>query len=274
MAITLDGTSGVTTPAESVTGEGVWSVGGSHIYKHSNGNVGIGTSLPNSTLNIVGPQTVFDGPVIGQVLVRSTAAFNATPRAGIAFSVKFNSAGNYTTGGSSIQGYKQTTADGEFANGLLFTTQAEGSAPAERMRIDSAGRVTMPYQPLATLHQTATRQGPFATYTKMTAFSPIINTGNHWDNVNQRFVCPVTGVYQVVMQGIKYPQQGPLHIDPAVNGSALGVYRVRAEEASGYNQFSVTNFLPLAAGDYIEFFHFGDAGIHADHGAFSIKLVG
>lgn len=105
----------------------------------SSGNLGIGTSSPNSILNVVGGQTTFDTNVFGQVLVRSTAAFNATPRAGVVFSVKYNSAGNYIAGGSSIQGYKQTAVDGEFANGLLFTTQAEGSAPAERARITSSG---------------------------------------------------------------------------------------------------------------------------------------
>ena len=44
MAVTIDGTNGITTPAESVTGTGVWSVGGSQIYKDASGNVGIGTS--------------------------------------------------------------------------------------------------------------------------------------------------------------------------------------------------------------------------------------
>jgi hypothetical protein len=107
----------------------------------SSGNVGIGTSSPNSVLNVVGAQTAFDTNVFGQVLVRSTAAYNATPRAGIVFSVKYNSAGNYIAGGSSIQGYKQTAADGEFANGLLFTTQAEGLASAERALIDSSGNL-------------------------------------------------------------------------------------------------------------------------------------
>ena len=52
MAIVLDGTNGVTTPAESVTGTGVWSVGGSQIYKDASGNVGIGTSSPSKGLQI------------------------------------------------------------------------------------------------------------------------------------------------------------------------------------------------------------------------------
>jgi hypothetical protein len=141
MAVIIDGSLGVTTPAESVTGTGVWSVGGSQIYKDALGNVGIGTSSPSTALFVSGPQTTIDTNVFATMVVRSTAAYNATPRAGIAFSIKYNSAGNYVSGGSSIQSYKQTAADGEFANGLLFTTQAEGSAPTERARIDSSGNL-------------------------------------------------------------------------------------------------------------------------------------
>jgi hypothetical protein len=55
MAVVLDGTLGVTTPAESVTGTGVWSVGGSQIYKDASGNVGIGTGSPAAKLHINSP---------------------------------------------------------------------------------------------------------------------------------------------------------------------------------------------------------------------------
>lgn len=51
MTIVLDGTNGITTPdvsttAESVTGTGVWSVGGTQLYKDSSGNLGIGSTSP------------------------------------------------------------------------------------------------------------------------------------------------------------------------------------------------------------------------------------
>ena len=167
MTVTINGTNGVTTPevvldnsaadgAQVVlksSGYSDWNLDNysgrlrayygatEYLTVNTSGNVGIGTSSPNAPLNVVGAQTTFDTNVFGQVLVRSTAAYNATPRAGIVFSVKYNSAGDYIAGGSSIQGYKQTANNGEFANGLLFTTQAEGSAPAERARIDSSGNL-------------------------------------------------------------------------------------------------------------------------------------
>lgn len=150
---------------------------------------------------------------------------------------------------------------------------ADESAAVVRMAINTAGHVTMPYQPLVSLHQTRTEGGPTANR-KMVWFNPFLNVGGHWDNSNQRFVCPVTGFYQVVMQGIKYPQSGALHVDLYINGVNNSVCRARAEEAAGYNQYSTSNVVSAAAGDVLEFYHFGDGGIHDSHGLFSIRLIG
>jgi hypothetical protein len=106
----------------------------------SSGNVGIGTSSVAGKVQIDGVNTVFDTNCTGQVLVRSTTAYNATPRAGIAFGVKYNAGGSLTQG-CSIQCFKENGTDGNFATGLLFSTQGNGVAPAERMRIDSSGNV-------------------------------------------------------------------------------------------------------------------------------------
>lgn len=52
MSVVIDGTLGVTTPAETVSGTGVWSVGGTQIYKDASGNVGIGTATPSGPLQV------------------------------------------------------------------------------------------------------------------------------------------------------------------------------------------------------------------------------
>jgi hypothetical protein len=105
-----------------------------------NGNVGIGTSSPACKVQIDGAQTTVDTNVYAQALIKNnTTAYNADPRAGIAFSVKYNSGGGYINAGASIQGYKQNSTNGDYGMGMLFTTQANNSAPAERMRIDSSG---------------------------------------------------------------------------------------------------------------------------------------
>jgi hypothetical protein len=68
MSIVLDGTLGLTTPAETVSGTGVWSVGSTQIYKDASGNVGIGTGSPNNysgykTLTINGTATTGGGEI-------------------------------------------------------------------------------------------------------------------------------------------------------------------------------------------------------------------
>jgi hypothetical protein len=100
--------------------------------------VGIGTSSVAGKVQIDGVNTVFDTNCTGQVLVRSTTAYNATPRAGIVFGVKYNAGGSLTQG-CSIQCFKENGTDGNFATGLLFSTQESAVAPAERARITSGG---------------------------------------------------------------------------------------------------------------------------------------
>ena len=111
-------------------------------FATTSGSVGVGVSSPSASLDIQGTQINFDTNVYASVRVRDTTAYNSTPRAGIVFSVKYNAGGTYGVG-SSIQGYKENSNDGDFGQGLLFTVQENAAAPAERMRIASNGIVTM-----------------------------------------------------------------------------------------------------------------------------------
>lgn len=147
-----------------------------------------------------------------------------------------------------------------------------GTSLTNYMNIDSSGRITASNQPLVTLRQGSTISGALSTQ-KMTGFTSILNVGGAWNNTTQRFTCPVSGTYQFVVQGIKYPQNGPNHIDLYVNGSIRSEYRARAEETATYCQFSLTYYVSLNAGDYTEWYTFGDGGIHADHGTYSIRLI-
>ena len=107
----------------------------------SSGNLGIGTTSPGTRLQVTGANTTFDTAAFGQMLVQSTTAYNSTPRAGIAFSVKYTAGGTYTAGGCTIQSYKENSTDGDFGTGLLFTTQGNAVAPSEKMRLDSSGNL-------------------------------------------------------------------------------------------------------------------------------------
>jgi hypothetical protein len=140
----------------------------------TSGNVGIGTSSPNTKLTIVGAETSLDTNVKAQMLVSSTTAYNASPVAGIAFSIKYTSGGANTAGGCSIQSFKNNATDGDFGSGLLFTTQQNGASPSEKMRISPDGNLgigtTSPSYALSVASSNATTTAAFyGTATGVTA---------------------------------------------------------------------------------------------------------
>jgi len=115
----------------------------------SSGNVGIGSSVISGVLQVTGSDTV-EGDAKGQIVIKDSAAYNASPTMGIIFQ------GEHTTGSqahmASIYGAKENATIGNYAGYLGFATRAQGSTTAERMRIDSSGRVgigtTSPGTPL------------------------------------------------------------------------------------------------------------------------------
>jgi hypothetical protein len=104
----------------------------------SSGNVGIGSSVISGVLQVTGSDTV-EGDAKGQIVIRDSAAYNASPTMGIIFQ------GEHTTGSqanmASIYGAKENATIGNYAGYLGFATRAQGSTAAERMRITSSGNV-------------------------------------------------------------------------------------------------------------------------------------
>ena len=109
---------------------------------NSSGNVGIGTSSPVQRLQVQATKGNTDNASTGQMIVRDDTAFNASPIAGIQFSVKYNSGGSFSNG-TSIQGFKENATDGNFAQALRFVTQPNNDSPTERMRINAAGGISI-----------------------------------------------------------------------------------------------------------------------------------
>jgi len=106
----------------------------------SAGNVGIGTTSPNAALTIQGAQTNLDTNIYATAVVRSSTAYNASPKSGLAFGVQYNTSGDYVYG-SSIQCYKVTATNNDFGTGLRFTTQTNGAGPSINMTLDDGGNL-------------------------------------------------------------------------------------------------------------------------------------
>jgi hypothetical protein len=212
------------------------SASGDNITLSSNGNVGIGTSLPNQTLVV---KTADGG--------------------GIAYE---NAAGK--------QWRWSVGSAGEFA--------ATESGVAERMRIDSAGRVTMPYQPCFSAWYGSAAAA--STAGAILAFDTThVNVGNHYSTSTNRFTAPVAGVYQfswtalhrnavyqvvsLYKNGTNIWNQGPLHVtDHSTSEATLGA----------------TVFINLASGDYVDVRVYnlsgGDVFYGQGHANFTGRLVG
>jgi hypothetical protein len=117
----------------------VFNIGTERMRLDSSGRLGLGTSSPVSTLHCVGA-TVSEGDAAGQLVIRSSSAYNATPKSGIIFQILQDSSSN-TAYVASIHAVKETTGDVDRRTSLVFGTRAITGTTAERMRITSAGNV-------------------------------------------------------------------------------------------------------------------------------------
>lgn len=143
--------------------------GGGSVKIDSSGNVGIGTSSPSRLLDVNGiaKASIFDAG--GEGFIRGDAA-----------------------GELRIQ------------SGTTATTFRNNANNTEFMRIDSAGRVTMPYQPAFVARAGHDGTGGWISLTNGAYFYPSnygsvpLNRGNCFNNGTGTFTAPVTGFYMFV----------------------------------------------------------------------------
>ena len=149
----------------------------------SSGNVGIGTSSPSAKLDIEGN---FENN----------------------YALRFTN----TKGTGKVSGFRSHGTNGEnlalvHDGRRMQMWQSDGThifestSGSERMRIDSSGRVTMPYQPRASLsHSGAVSQLNTVLTSSNFYNTTYCNIGNHFNASTGRFTCPVAGVYRVYMR--------------------------------------------------------------------------
>jgi hypothetical protein len=104
----------------------------SAIYRSGKVGIGTGTTAPTAGLEIL-----TDGSLLNALRVSSNQAYNSSPDVGIGFRIKYNTAGDYTSG-AVISGIKENATDGDQSGSLRFMTNNAGTI-AERMRISSSG---------------------------------------------------------------------------------------------------------------------------------------
>ena len=116
----------------------VTTEGGERFRIKSDGKVGIGTDVTTSTLQIYGANDG-EGTATGQITLKDTAAYNATPTGGIIFQ------GHHTAGSqaifSGIRGFKANTGNGDYDGCLAFDVRKHGAVAYEAMRINEDGQL-------------------------------------------------------------------------------------------------------------------------------------
>jgi len=112
--------------------------GNIRMYAKNNGNIGIGTISPDSILHVFGAENG-EGASVGQLRVQSSTAYGSSPKAGMVFTNQHTSGSQAIMGGIYVG--KDTTANGNYAGHMAFSTRAHGAVSVERMRIDSSGNV-------------------------------------------------------------------------------------------------------------------------------------
>jgi hypothetical protein len=149
-------------------------------------------------------------------------------------------------GTDSVSFIKTERTGANDAGALAFGTQATGGSLTERMRIDSSGRVTTPYQPHIHGSLTNTGGSGYANYF-YTAFSR-----GGLSFVTDRITVPIAGLYQISFNTICDPSSVRRDTNIAVNG--VNVTNGLSEDTTtGYHYRSHSVVVNLAASDYIQF---------------------
>ena len=106
----------------------------------ADGKLGINTTAAYSIFTAYGENRSDTGSATGQITAKDNAAYNANPTAGIIFQGLYHSNGATAVFGG-VTGFKENASEGDYAGALAFHSRTNGSVAAERMRIDSSGRV-------------------------------------------------------------------------------------------------------------------------------------
>ena len=211
------------------------SAGVDNITLDANGRVGIGTSSPTSVLHASSSS--------------NTALSLQTSNASSSVSTNYTSANRTFYTGVDIGG----------ANSAY--TIYDGTAGAERMRIDSAGRVTMPYQP-AFFARTASN---IANTGAGSPFQyPVVefNIGGHYNSSNWTFTAPVTGAYLFSAHCIlnNYPVNNSVEVVFSRNNGTSYYFDRNSKTLNVSNRYSLggSAVIYLGAGDSIKVFVYAD----------------
>lgn len=256
------------------------------------GNVGINDTSPGTrvsgfivrgsdtryfSVNNINAQPTwrYDDNGVGSTLLQNLGMTGSNHGMGIQFQLG-NSAANSAVAGGIYCLAEQTwssTASTKDAY-LRFDTATDGVA-VERVRIDSIGRVTTPYQP-AFIASKNSGQNLTSSVNNIVAFeTEVIDIGSNYSS--NKFTAPVSGIYQFQFTCMgSSPNAGYLRMSLKKNGSGFYGLTYATITVNAYESIVSSSLINLSANDYVEAEVFASmASVALDNtGTFSGYLVG
>lgn len=240
----------------------------------TNNRVGIGSTSPQGVLDLgdgtAGTGIVWGGPT-GTAHYNSIWSEYGTASIVIGAGLKGSTSNSdFIFPFTGTYGYAAIELDSFSNEGIKFYTGGSVSRTSgasatknERMRIDSDGRVTMPYQPAFDVASTAgVSGGNYQTFD-----TTYLNNGNHFSTSNNRFTAPIAGIYQFFATTIKSGSStsNVSRVYVRVNGSNVrGNRHVRLSEGANYGTNGVGSWvLSLSANDYVQVYITDNGGSHS-----------
>jgi hypothetical protein len=231
------------------------SAGATAIYADTSQNVGIGNTSPSSSgAKLVVTPTNTTGS-------SSYLTFDCTNFIDSNFQVSVT--GSASTDKRAVVGTTTTTA-------LALQTNA-----TERMRISSAGYVTMSAQPSFSAYRDA---GHVSSNNIVVFNATRFNQGSNYNTSNGRFTAPITGKYFVSASGMLTGQTtGDHQLIIRVNGSQW--LSSNPAGSNGNTFFCLSAIVPLTSADYVEIYYYDTGAANSLYAtasgwnSFSMQLI-
>ena len=232
----------------------------------SSGNVGIGTSSPSSWAKLTIAGT--GGAQTGATQALNVTSPSATANEGVGIRLSAASGSNEAVG---IIGMVNNSS-GNYGS-MTFHTYSGGAYMTERMRINSAGIVTMPYQPYFSAYWNQSNTGV------VTSIVAMSNNGGFTITSGKIYV-PAAGTYYINAHGIA-TDFFDTRVCVNTTSSSPFLFDFRQGNYNGGTHHGCGNgrVISLAAGSYVTIYRlsgtmYTSSGANNPHNLISIMKIG